>query len=177
MGSVPQGVYPCKGTDQWVALEVQNDQQWKWLCDVIGGPAGSDTALPHFDTSADRAANEDALDKWLADSTQQWDAGDLAEQLVRAGVPASVVIAPPLVIENPQIRHRGLFETEDHPVTARHQLPGLPFSMSGIDGWIRTPAPLLGQHNDEVLDELGVDAAERERLRELRVIGEELVGA
>jgi crotonobetainyl-CoA:carnitine CoA-transferase CaiB-like acyl-CoA transferase len=177
VGSVPQGVYACEGTDQWVALEVQDDEQWKWLCDVIGGPAGIDAALPRFDTSSDRAANEDALDQWLADSIRQWDAAALAEQLVRAGVPASVVITPPLVIENPQIRHRGLFETEDHPVTARHQLPGLPFSMSGIDSWIRTSAPLLGQHNDEVLGELGVDAAQRQRLRELRVIGEDLVGA
>jgi crotonobetainyl-CoA:carnitine CoA-transferase CaiB-like acyl-CoA transferase len=49
--------------------------------------------------------------------------------------------------------------------------------MSGITAWVRTPAPLLGEHNDEVLSELGVDAAERQRLRQLKVIGEELVGA
>ncbi len=177
MGSVPQGVYACAGTDQWVAIEVQNDRQWRSLRDVIAGPSGSDTALPHCGTRSERAANQDALDGWLADSTRHWDAGDLTERLVVAGVPASVVITPPLVIENPQIRHRGLFETEDHPVTARHQLPGLPFSLSGIESWIRTSAPVLGQHNDEVLRELGVDETERERLRQLRVIGEELVGA
>ncbi len=177
MGSAPQGVYACAGTDQWVALEVQNDDQWTSLCDVLVSPGGSAAAPPHGATTSDRAANEDALDQWLSDSTRHWDAGDLAEQLVSAGVPAAVVITPPLVIQNPQIRHRGLFETEDHPVTARHHLPGLPFSMSGIESWIRTSAPTLGQHNDEVLRELGVDEAERGRLRQLRVIGEELVGA
>jgi crotonobetainyl-CoA:carnitine CoA-transferase CaiB-like acyl-CoA transferase len=177
MGSAPQGVYACAGTDQWVALEIQNDDQWTSLCDVLVSPGGSAAAPPRGATTSDRAANEDALDQWLSDSTRHWDAGDLAEQLVSAGVPAAVVITPPLVIQNPQIRHRGLFETEDHPVTARHHLPGLPFSMSGIASWIRTSAPTLGQHNDEVLRELGVDEAERGRLRQLRVIGDELVGA
>ena len=124
------------------------------------------------DSECDRAAPRSRLlgtgrrtrtrwTQWLADATRHWDAGDLAERLVRAGVPASVVIKPPLVIENPQIRHRGLFETEDHPVTSRHSVPGLPFSLSGIESWIRTSAPVLGQHNDEVLRELGVDEAER----------------
>ncbi len=176
MGSAPQGVYACAGTDQWVALEVQNDQQWTSLCGIIGDPGGNATAPPRGENASDRAANQDALDQWLAASTVHWDAGDLAERLVQAGVPASVVIKPPLVIENPQIRHRGLFETEDHPVTARHNVPGLPFSLSGVESWIRTSAPVLGQHNDEVLRELGVDEAERARLRALRVIGEELVG-
>ncbi len=40
MGSAPQGVYPCVGTDEWVALEVENDDQWEQLCGVIGWPSG-----------------------------------------------------------------------------------------------------------------------------------------
>ena len=49
--------------------------------------------------------------------------------------------------------------------------------MYGDRIWIRTSAPTLGQHNDEVFRELGVDEAKRGRLRQLRVIGDELVGA
>ena len=105
------------------------------------------------------------------------DAGELTELLAGAGVPAAVVIPPPLVADNPQLRHRGLFETEEHPVTGRQRLPGLPFAMSGIGPWVRMPAPLLGQHNDEVLDDLGIGPRERAALREKGVIGEHLVGA
>ncbi len=78
-----------------------------------------------------------------------------------------------MVADNPQIRHRRLFETEEHPVTGRQRMPGLPFAMSGVGPWIRTPAPLLGQHNDEVLAEIGLGEGRRSELRALGVIGEE----
>jgi len=177
IGSAPQGVYPCAGTDQWIAVEVTDDEQWDDLCRVIGKPPPIDGAEgASLATRPDRFRHHDALDRWLEAVTMQWDAGELAERLVAAGVPASVVISPAQVIENPQIRHRGLFETEDHPVTGRHNVPGLPFTMSGVGSWVRTPAPLLGEHNDEVLSELGVDAPQRETLRRIGIIGEELVG-
>jgi crotonobetainyl-CoA:carnitine CoA-transferase CaiB-like acyl-CoA transferase len=179
IGSAPQGVYPCAGTDQWMALEVTNDDEWDKLCRVLGEPSltGEDGGrFAGLATRSDRSLHHDALDRWLESVTTQWDAGELTERLVRAGVPASVVISPPQVIENPQLRHRGLFETEDHPVTGRHNLPGLPFAMSGVGSWVRSPAPLLGEHNDEVLGDLGLDAEERETLRRIGIIGEELVG-
>jgi crotonobetainyl-CoA:carnitine CoA-transferase CaiB-like acyl-CoA transferase len=56
-------------------------------------------------------------------------------------------------------------------------VPGLPFTMSGVDSWVRSPAPLLGEHNDEVLGELGLDDPARETLRHIGIIGEELAGA
>ena len=77
---------------------------------------------------------------------------------------------------NPQVRHRGLFELEEHPVTGTHGVPGLPFSLTGVEKWVRAPSPLLGEHNDEVLGELGLDSDARAALRRLGIIGEELVG-
>jgi crotonobetainyl-CoA:carnitine CoA-transferase CaiB-like acyl-CoA transferase len=56
-------------------------------------------------------------------------------------------------------------------------MPGLPFSLTGVDLWVRAPSPTLGQHNDEVLGELGLDATARDILRRLGIIGEELIGA
>ena len=94
-----------------------------------------------------------------------------------AGVPAEVVIAARDVIHNPQLRDRSLFETEDHPVTGPHPVPTLPFRFTHVAGWLRAPSPTLGQHNDDVLGALGVDADAREALRAADVIGERLVGS
>ena len=91
-------------------------------------------------------------------------------------MPAEVVIAARDMLHNPQLRDRGLFETEDHPVTGPHPVPTLPFRFTHVDGWLHAPSPTLGQHNDEVLGDLGVGAAERDRLRVNHVLGERLVG-
>jgi crotonobetainyl-CoA:carnitine CoA-transferase CaiB-like acyl-CoA transferase len=181
IGSVPQGVYRCAGLDDWVAIEVTNDDQWGGLCDVIGRPGDDppDRALAGVDLTkgSARQLHEEALDGWLSAATLSWDAEGLVRRLVEVGVPAAVVIPPAQVAENPQLVHRGLFETEHHPVTGQHKMPGLPFSLTSIDHWIRTAAPVLGQHNDEILGELGLDATARQALRSQHIIGEDLIGA
>jgi crotonobetainyl-CoA:carnitine CoA-transferase CaiB-like acyl-CoA transferase len=173
-GAAPRGVFKCAGSDQWVAIEIATDDQWAALCTVVGDPppVGDDLA-----GAAARRTHEDTLEDWLHRVTIGWDTAALAQRLTEAGVPAAVVITPPEVAANPQVRHRGLFEPEDHPVTGQHDLPGLPFSMDRIGSWVRRAAPVLGQHNDEVFDELGVDAAARQALRRLNIIGEDLVRA
>ena len=134
--------------------------------------------LPDLARAPDRMATRTTLDQWLVGTTRQWDAGDLAERLVGAGVPASVVITPPLVIDNPQIRHRGLFETEDHPVTSRHQRAGASLLHFGHRRWVRTLGTVARRAQRR-----GPERARRRRgangsaLRDLKVIGEELVGA
>jgi len=144
---------------------------------VLGGtappgvPAGGVTGAG----SAPGGDAGDHLDRWLAARCAPWEADDLADRLVAAGVPAATVVAPTEGARNPQVVHRGLFEPEDHPVTGRHRVPGLPFRLESAARWVRSPAPLLGQHNDEVLGELGIDAARRAELRALGIIGEEPV--
>ncbi len=158
-----QGVYACRGEDVWVAIAADGDEQQRQLLALLG------TALPAPPDDLD------ALDDLVAGRTITWDADDLVEQLVAIGVPAATVIAPRRVADNPQILHRGLFETEHHPVTGAQRMPGLPFRMSGVDAWLRRPAPLLGQHNDEVFRDLGVDDETRQALRSVGIIGEALV--
>jgi crotonobetainyl-CoA:carnitine CoA-transferase CaiB-like acyl-CoA transferase len=77
------------------------------------------------------------------------------------------------------MRARGFFETIDHPVVGTHALPGLPFRLSERDaGWLRSPPPMLGQHNEEVLqDVLGLGDDEIEALRADGIIGNRPVGA
>jgi crotonobetainyl-CoA:carnitine CoA-transferase CaiB-like acyl-CoA transferase len=87
-------------------------------------------------------------------------------------VPASVVIPSREIVANPQLRSRGLFETETHPVTGDHEIPMLPFRFSRVEHWLRSPAPTLGQHNSEVLSEIGLDPAAIDELRRTGIVGE-----
>jgi crotonobetainyl-CoA:carnitine CoA-transferase CaiB-like acyl-CoA transferase len=173
-GAAPQGVYPCAGTDRWLAVAVADDAQWVALRAVLGGPAWADD--PRLGTAEGRRVAHDLIDDELRAWTKDRDAEELADLLARAGVPAGVVIPSRDVVHNPQIRHRGLFEPERHPVTGDHDLPTLPFRFSRVPAWLRRPSPTLGEHNHEVLAELGLPADEITALGALGVIGDRPVG-
>src|SRR5205085_1518801 len=87
------------------------------------------------------AALNAALDAELAAWTAEGDADEMADALTRAGVPAATVIPAREVAHNPQLRHRRLFEVEDHPVTGSHEIPAVPFRFSRIERWANRPAP------------------------------------
>jgi crotonobetainyl-CoA:carnitine CoA-transferase CaiB-like acyl-CoA transferase len=172
--AAPQGVYPGSADDSWVALAVETDAQWDALVGALGSPPWATD--PALGTAAGRRAVHDLLDEHLEAWTNARTAEEAATCLSAAGVPAEVVIAARDVVHNPQLRTRGLFETEDHPVTGSHPVPTLPFRLTRVAGWLRAASPTLGQHNDEVLGALGVDAGARDALRARHVIGERLVG-
>ena len=173
--AAPQGVYRCRGDDRWVAIAVETDAQWSSLVRALGEPQGA--PAEELQQAAGRHAHHDAIDRWLEAWTEAKDAQDVVDALSSSGVPAEVVIAARDIVHNPQLRFRSLFETEDHPVTGAHEVPMLPFRFAHVARWLRLPSPSLGQHNDEVLTELGVDVEVREMLREKRVIGDRLAGA
>ena len=75
--------------------------------------------------------------------------------LLGVGIPSAVVVPPRDIAANPQLRHRGLFEMEEHAMTGAHEIPTLPFRFSRVDRWLRAPAPTLGRDNDAVLEDLG----------------------
>jgi crotonobetainyl-CoA:carnitine CoA-transferase CaiB-like acyl-CoA transferase len=89
-------------------------------------------------------------------------------------------VSPGAVDRNPHLVARGFFEPIEREVVGRHRVPSLPyrFASRGDRPWHRSPAPLLGEHNDEVLGgELGLAAEELERLRNAGVIGDRPVGS
>jgi crotonobetainyl-CoA:carnitine CoA-transferase CaiB-like acyl-CoA transferase len=94
-------------------------------------------------------------------------------------VPAGYVCDGRDIRFNPQLDHRGFFETEDHPVCGTVAIPNAPWRFAGItEPWLRRPAPTLGQHNDEVLGGLlGLGPDELGHLRDTGIIGETPKGA
>jgi len=170
--AAPQGVYPAVGNEEWLALAVATDAQWARLRAELGDPDWArDAALAR---DAGRRAAHDVLDQRLTDWCSTQDARATAARLAAAGVPAGYVDDAREVAHNPQLLHHGFFEVEDHPVTGSHPLPVLPFQFrSRTEPWLRSAAPLLGQHNDEVLGGLlGLGSAELAELRASGVIGD-----
>ena len=164
----PQGVYRCAGDDTWLAMSVVTEAQWEALCRLVGI-----VARPEWATAEGRHAAIAEIDLLVSAWSAPQEPGHAVGRLLEAGIPAAEVINGRDVVSNPQLRHRRLFESEDHPVTGPHELPTMPFRMSGVASWMTRPAPTLGQHNDEVLAEVAGDQ-ERAELRALGVIGETL---
>jgi crotonobetainyl-CoA:carnitine CoA-transferase CaiB-like acyl-CoA transferase len=172
--AAPQGVYACAGEDSWLALAIESDEQWIAFKNVLGDPAWA--ASTGLDTPEGRRAAHDAIDAQLRAWTADASADELADVFCAAGVPAAAVIASRDVVHNPQLRHRGLFETKPHRVTGEHALPMLPFRFSRVTSWLARPAPTLGEHNDEVFAELGLSADEIAGLRSDGIVGERPTG-
>ena len=164
----PQNVYACAGHEEWLALAVMTDDQWRTLRDVLDDPVWArDAALA---TAAGRRAAHDAIDEGLAAALATRDARELSEALASRGVPAGRVVDARETALNPQMRHRGFFEVEEHPVTGSHPIPVMPFRFRHHpEPWLRRPAPTLGQHNHEVLG--GILGLTDDELAELEASG------
>lgn len=150
--AAPQGTYRCAGTEQWLALSVEADEQWRALVEVLGSPGWA--AGPRLATAAGRRQAADEIDRALSDWARGQDLAATVERLVTAGVPAGTVVDPRHYSSHPLLQERGFFQSVDHPVTGPMLLPGLPLGLPGAGGWHRRRSPLMGEHTAQVLTEL-----------------------
>ncbi len=164
-GTAPHGVYPCRGPDQWCAIACETEDQWEALKTVA---ATAELGHERFATLALRKANEGHLDAALSAWTRAWDKHLLSEALRAAGVPAGAVQDGREVFTDPELIRAGHFVRVDHPVLGQSDMPGPPsrFSLSTV---CVGPAPLLGQHNEEVF--VGLLGIARDRISELEAEG------
>lgn len=164
----PHGVYPCLGEENWIAIAVEDDDQWHALGAVFGD--ASLTGEPRFLSSTDRVAHRQELDQRIAQLTRQADKFELAERLAEAGVPSGPVLNGKELFENPELNAAGHFQRTEHAVLGASMMPAPPMRLSATP-WTVTPAPLLGEHNSEVFcGILGMDAADVRRLTDEGVL-------
>ncbi len=171
-----QGVYPASGLNEWVAVSVRHDSDWAAVVEAIGFDELRDDV--RFASQQARLDDHDALDEVLAAWIGKLGPDEAVEELVRRGVPAQRLLAADRMYDVDQLDARGYYEELVHPITGRHRFPGWPFRIApGPLHHHRTPSPKLGQHNDEVLQSLGLTTEEIATLRRQGVIGERLLNA
>ena len=119
-----------------------------------------------FTTLGDRIQNVVVLEEILNEEFKKWPSTELVARLVAEDVPAGPVHTLEEVITDPQIRHNDAIIEIDHPVAGRMRQTAPPARFDRTPAIPGRPAPELGEHTDEVMDEIGVGAAERKRLRE-----------
>ncbi len=165
----PHGVYRCKGEDSWVAIAVSNDAEWAAMCNAMGNPDWARKS--EFSDQLARWKHQDELDAHIQGWTKDLDAYHVAEVLQRAGVMAGPSLGPKELVDDPQLRQRGFFVENDHPVIGRLQYAGLAFHLSNAPKGNYGPSPLLGEHNSYVLGKLlGFSPAEIENLAKEKVL-------
>jgi crotonobetainyl-CoA:carnitine CoA-transferase CaiB-like acyl-CoA transferase len=169
--AAPEGIYRCLGTgetsrsDEWIAISVENDNQWQSLCAVLGNPAW--TQEPAFSTVTGRLAAHDDIDRHLKAWTATRERYAAMEILLAAGVPAGAVQRSSDLANDPQYRHRGFHRFLDHPVMGRVPYAGVQYRIPGYVAGPHRHAPLLGEHTDAVLSrDLGMSADEIARARD-----------
>ena len=159
LDAAPQGIYPCAGEDQWCAIAIDDDEQWRGLIGALGNPKWA--LEPELKTLATRLERHDEIDAHLSAWTRDRDPRAVMSTLLAAGVPAGVVQRSSDLLHDPQYQHRGFYREHEHKEIGRVPYAGHQFRIRGYDSGPRFAAPCLGEHSFEVMqDLLGIPAEE-----------------
>jgi crotonobetainyl-CoA:carnitine CoA-transferase CaiB-like acyl-CoA transferase len=172
--AAPQGLYPCRGhhvseNPQWIALSIVENDHWAALLNWLGHPHWASQIGADL---ASRRESHDEVDEALRKTFSGLDRNTCIRELIAIGVPAAVVVDPRTLSEHRQFVARGFMEELEHPVVGRQMTMGAPFRYASVDRWLKHPAPVLGQHNSEILQELGYDDRAIAKLVSDKVIGD-----
>jgi crotonobetainyl-CoA:carnitine CoA-transferase CaiB-like acyl-CoA transferase len=169
----PMGTFPCKGGGLndyvYVFTSRANPEHWRRLLGVIGREdLIGDT---RYDSPAARSERPDEVNAMITEWTMKHTKHEAMEIIGAAGVPAGAVLDTMELSNDPTFEQRGIFQSIEHPTVGTFRMPGWPVRFGGSPPPV-TPAPLLGENNDEVLSSwLGFDAETAGGLRKDGVIG------
>jgi crotonobetainyl-CoA:carnitine CoA-transferase CaiB-like acyl-CoA transferase len=170
-GNAHQNIVPYQVfevADGHLILAVGNDAQFERFCTVAGCPELATD--PRYAQNANRVRHREVLIPLMAERLLQRRRADWLAALDAAKVPCGPINDLADVFADPQVQARGMTTTVAHPHCDALRLVASPMKLSATPVTLRRAPPLLGQHTDEVLAELGLDDSERARLRALGVI-------
>ncbi|MBN1613366.1 MAG: CoA transferase [Deltaproteobacteria bacterium] len=165
----PHNCYRCAGEDQWISIACASDGEWRALCEAMNRPDLA--ADERFSGVYARKENEVELDRLIGEWTATFTPTQAVEMLRKAGVAAAPSRSSRDLLADDHLRQRGAFLEIDHPDMGRQTLVGAPWKLTDDQNGLIRHAPLFGQHNDYVFEQLlGLSPKQVEELRREEVI-------
>jgi formyl-CoA transferase/CoA:oxalate CoA-transferase len=166
--TAPNAAYRTQdGTD--VVVTVFSNKFFRRFAEAVGRPELADD--PRFSSNPKRIENRDDLNAEIEPLFLTRPGAEWIKLLEEADIPVGPINTYSEVFTDPQILHNEMVVEHDHPAVGSLRMVGIPIKLDGTPGEIRCAAPTLGQHSDEVLSELGFDAADVARLRADGIVG------
>ena len=170
----PHGCFRCKGQDKWITIAVQDDHEWKTLCEILNIEEAQANSKDYSST-LDRWTNRNELHKLIDNHTKDWDNHKLTHLLQSNGVAAGSVMESPDLLFDKHLQDRGFYEVvEHHPSTGMPPLPyaSRPWKFSETPAVTPKAAPIMGENNEFILKELlGKTDEEFDALVATQIIG------
>ena len=164
---IPYQVFRTK--DRPIAIAVANQKLWVNFCKLVGRPQWLED--PRFESNPKRVEHREVLLPLIDELMAQRTCDEWMEVFVEAAIPCGPVNDMEHLFADPQVLHRAMIAEVPHPTIGSLRLTGMPIKYSETPATIRCHPPLLGEHTDEVLDEVLEYQPERiEALRQQRAI-------
>jgi CoA:oxalate CoA-transferase len=161
------GLFQCR--DGYAIINAIEEWQWQGLVDAMGDPQWAKDAK--FTSRADRADNTEEMNRRIQEWAVQFPMEEVYHLCQTHSVPAGAVRRAAEILGSTQMRGRGFFIEQDHPHVGRISVPTTPYQLSPKADILRRHAPLLGQDNEEIYENLlGLSRREQAELAQSRVI-------
>jgi crotonobetainyl-CoA:carnitine CoA-transferase CaiB-like acyl-CoA transferase len=151
----PHNVYPTNPGEynDWCVIVCHSDEEWQRLVQVMGAPSWA--AAAKFATLAGRLQHQVQLDEHIGAWSMTLGKYELSERCQAAGVRALPVQSAEDRVENdPQLRHRDMYQAHDHRLLGTRKVQNAPFKLSQTPAINHLPSPLIGQHTREIVEDL-----------------------
>jgi len=165
--SFVQGSKPFRFLDGWGIATPTSDADFHGMCDALGVDGHHD---PRVETIGERRQHPEVSREFMRRCHEAANGMTITEASVRMQdlkVPFAPVVSQVDLPDDPHARAIGLFEESDHPVAGRLRQPRHPARFDATPATLGGPSPSLGEHTDEILEELGMS----DRIEALRAAG------
>ncbi len=151
-------------SDGWITVAVNGDPLFRRLCKLIGAPEWIED--PRFASDKMRGDNGEVISERIAQWCITKTSVDAVAAFEKARVPAGPVYRPRQTLDDPHVKASGIFATVDFPGIGKTQIAATPVKLHATPGTVRSRPPVLGEHTDDVLTELGYSATEIAELKQ-----------